>query len=217
MGFKGYRDFKIELARTIESSKYINNQIDYSIPFKSDESALQILNSIANVYKSTIDLINSELDLIELEKIVDMLVDSNHVYIFAHGDSETTAMNFINKCVKIGKFFQLSTQYGDHNYYAKYAKPNNCCFFITYDKNDYFNTAVRNIIINHSKIIVLTANKDSFLTRYSTHKIVIPHQEESFDRIATFYSQQGFQYVLSIIYSLMYNKVMKDRRISWIK
>ncbi len=210
LGFKGYRDFKIELTRSIESSKYIiYNSIDYSFPFKLYESDLQILNSIANVYKNAIDLINSELNLMELKKIADTLIKSNHVYLFACGDSQITAMNFINKCIKIGKCFHLSTQYGEQNYYAKYANSNDCCFFISYDKNDYYNSCVRHILKNRCKIIVLTANENSFLTRCSTYKIVIPHQEESIDKIATFYSQQGFQYVLSVIYSLMYKCIIK--------
>ena len=59
--------------RYMESLKYVRQDIDFSFPFQSDEPTWQIINSLARVYKESIDLINSQLDIDELEKIVDLL------------------------------------------------------------------------------------------------------------------------------------------------
>lgn len=59
------------------------------------------------MYKESIDLINGELDIDELEKIVDLLDRSNRVFVYAIGDSRISAMGFTNKLIKIGKFFIL--------------------------------------------------------------------------------------------------------------
>lgn len=212
LGFNGYKDFKIQLARSIESIKYVNNQVNYSIPFSYDESSQEIANSIASVYKNTINLINSELDISKLEEIADLLVESDRVFVFGRGDSEITALNFINKCTKIAKFFHLATQYDEEISYAKNAGKKDCCLFITYDRTDYYNECVREIIKNRTKFIVITGCKDSLLIRYCNYKIIIPHQEDTYDRIATFYSQEGFQYILSVIYSLMYKRTIQNKK-----
>lgn len=209
LGFKGFKDFKIEYTRNIEALKYLNRQIDYSFPFKEDESTLQILNSISNVYKNCIDLINSEINIQELEEIVKTLINSNHVYIFARGDTEISAHNFINKCVKIGKLFHFANQFGDQLYYAKYSNKDDCCLFITYDKNDYYYDCLREAMKKKCKIIVISAYQDNFLVKYSHYKIIIPHQESTYEKISTFYSQQSFQYILSIIYAMMYKEMIK--------
>lgn len=105
LGYKGFRDFKIDFMRYMESLKYVRQDIDFSFPFQSDEPTWQIINSLARVYKESIDLINSQLDIDELEKIVDLLDRSQRVFIYATGDSKMTAMGFTNKLIKIGKFF----------------------------------------------------------------------------------------------------------------
>ena len=70
LGFNGFRDFKIEYLRNIESLKYLNNETDFTLPFQENEPTWQIINSISNVYKDSINLINSELNIAELEDIV---------------------------------------------------------------------------------------------------------------------------------------------------
>lgn len=74
LGFNGFRDFKIEYLRNIESLKYLNNETDFTLPFQENEPTWQIINSISNVYKDSINLINSELNIAELEDIVEVLV-----------------------------------------------------------------------------------------------------------------------------------------------
>ena len=72
LGFNGFRDFKIEYLRNIESLKYLNNETDFTLPFQENEPTWQIINSISNVYKDSINLINSELNIAELEDIVEV-------------------------------------------------------------------------------------------------------------------------------------------------
>ena len=47
------------------------------------------------------------------------------------------------------------------------------------------------------------------LFKYSRYRILIPQKEKT-EKIATFYSQLSFQYVLSIIYSLLYKKYQQS-------
>ena len=71
----------MDYLREMESLKYVNNDIDFSFPFNNDEPTWQIINSLSSMYKESIDLINGELDIDELEKIVDLLDRSNRVFV----------------------------------------------------------------------------------------------------------------------------------------
>lgn len=209
LGYKGFRDFKIDFMRYMESLKYVRQDIDFSFPFQSDEPTWQIINSLAHVYKESIDLINSQLDIDELEKIVDLLDCSQRVFIYATGDSKITAMGFTNKLIKIGKFFYIATENKEEVSFSKAATPQDVALFITYSKQDVYRESLRILLYNHVPIITITSNHDDILFKYSRYHILIPHKEKN-EKIATFYSQISFQYVLSILYSLLYKKQKKS-------
>ena len=205
LGFNGFRDFKIEYLRNIESLKYLNNETDFTLPFQENEPTWQIINSISNVYKDSINLINSELNIAELEDIVEVLDTSPRTFVFGIGDSKITAMNFINKLVKIGKFFILTTENNEQESFCKGITKDDCCLFITYDKNESYKACLKILFQKRCKIIVITSNCDNPLVKYSNYQIIIPHKEKD-EKIATFYSQLAFNYILSIIYSLIYKR-----------
>ncbi len=205
LGFKGYKEFKMKYAKQLESQKYINHDTDFTIPFGDDEPTWQIINNIGTVYKESIDLINSQLDINELETIVDVLDSSERVFVYAIGDSKITAMAFMNKLVKVGKFFILTTENHEEIHYSRSTNKNDCCLFISYDSSPTYTECLRILLRNKCKIITITANESSPLVKYSHHHISIPHKEKT-EKIATFYSQLSFNYILSILYSLLYQR-----------
>lgn len=204
LGFKGFKEFKMALATSLESNKYINHDTDYSFPFKENDTTLNIINNISNLYKNTLDLINTELNINDLNEMVHLLNECQNVYIFASGDTNITAQRFVNKLVKIGKFYHLANRNGDYLSFSQFATKNDCCFFLSYDKNEIYYDAFRTALNNNAKTIVITANKKTILYKYADYHIAIPHQESD-QKIATFYSQQAFDYILNIIFSLLYN------------
>ena len=210
LGYHGFRDFKIDFMKHIESLKYVKQDIDFSFPFQNDEPTWQIINNIANVYKESIDLINSELHIDELEQIVDLLDKAQRVFIYAIGDSKITAMSFTNKLIKIGKFFYIATENREEISFSMAATPQDVALFITYSKQDVYRDSLRTLLYNHVPIITITSNADDILFQYSRYHILIPHKENN-EKIATFYSQISFQYVLSILYSLLYKRHQKRK------
>lgn len=209
IGYHGFKDFKMDYIRQMESLKYVNQDIDFSFPFHSDEPTWQIINSLSQVYKESIDLINSELNIDELEAIVDLLDSSQRVFIYATGDSKITAMGFTNKLVKIGKFFYIATENREELFFSQSATSNDVALFITYSKQNSYKECVQALLRHHCPIITMTSNHNDVLFKYSRYRILIPQKEKT-EKIATFYSQLSFQYVLSIIYSLLYKKYQQS-------
>ena len=52
-------------------------------------------------------------------------------------------------------------------------------------------------------IITFTANEKHIIAQKSRHKVIVAHREQS-HKIATFYSQFVFDYLLNILYSMIY-------------
>ena len=59
--------------------------------------------------------------------------------------------------------------------------------------------------------MLLTANKNSPIYDYCDYKICIPDQEKK-ENIATFYSQLVFEYLLNLIYSLIYRELERKKK-----
>lgn len=212
LGYDGYKDFKISLLKEVEASKYTVSTIDYSIPFQVEQSKETIINSMFSLYKESITIIHSKLDNQELDDIANCLMNASRIFIFAVGDAKITAMGFMNKLMKINCFPILATEHHDEYGVSKQMNTQDVALFISYSaKNDKFQDCINVIHKKGSKIVTLTANEDSYLNKQSDYSICIPDCEND-NKIATFYSQLGFLYVLSIIYALLYNQYQIDQK-----
>lgn len=206
LGFLGYRDFKIALITELESQKYITNNVNYSIPFQKEEATISIVNSIFSLYKDGISVIQSNLDLHALEDIASCLMKAERIFVFAIGDAQITATGFINKMVKLNYFLVLASEYREEEAILKHITPKDCALFITYSgKKTEHETCFRALHKKGVPSIILTANEKTILAKYATHRLILPDMEQD-EKIATFYSQFGFTYYLSLIYSLIYHE-----------
>lgn len=206
LGFQGFKDFKLSLIKKIESQKYIHQSVDFNSPFLEQESITEIINNISHLYKNSIDLINAQLDIPYLEKVVVTLMKSERIFIYAIGDSKITAMNFINKLMKINYYPILATENYEETYMSANTTSQDCALFLSYSGNHFsYKKCLQILKQHHCTTITITAHQNSLLYKYSDYHLLIPDKENE-QKIATFYSQLTFHYLLSIIYSLIYAK-----------
>ena len=124
------------------------------------------------------------------------MVQKKRVFIYGYGDSQITAANFINKLAKLNLFPVLATQYGEEIYISKQLQPGDFALFISYSGE---NTSLLECmkILNKKGI-------QSPLVVYSQYQIMIPDYEKQ-NKIATFYSQLAFMYILNNLHALIYH------------
>ncbi|MDO5517828.1 MAG: MurR/RpiR family transcriptional regulator [Clostridium sp.] len=205
LGFNGFRNFRIQLLKEMESEKYITNTIDFTSPFYEEESLGAIINNIASLYKESIDVITSGINSKEIERIAECMNSCKRLFVFAYGDTRITAMNFINKMIKINKYPILATENYEEDTMCSNVEKDDCVLFISYSGTKYLNTEwLETLKKKRCSIITITSNEESRFYKESDYKILIPDREHE-NKIATFYSQLAFQYILSIIYALIYN------------
>lgn len=207
LGYPGFREFKYQLLKKLESNKFVKQSVDFTKPFYLSESDFEIINNLSSLYKETIDIINANLDLKQLETIVRVIYQAKRVFIYSVGDTSLTVKNFMNKLIKINIYAILATEYHEELFTSKNVTSDDCAIFVTYrGQKDLFLKCMQEVKKSGAKIILITANRDSVLTRLSNNQIILPNKEHD-DRIATFYSQLAFNYILTVIYALLHKKV----------
>ena len=205
IGVNGYKEFKINFIQELEKRRNEDIYVDYNYPFHQDESTNDILNHISKLTKSTIDVCYKNIEVKCLNDIAKVIVDSQNIYSYAIGDSMIRARSFQNKLLKIGKHMINTSHLSDEAVYSTHASKNDCGLFITYSATS--SSLLHNAQIlkkNGTPIIVITANEEAKLTKIADYVLIIPNLESKLDKIATFYSQIAFEYVLNVIYSLIY-------------
>jgi DNA-binding MurR/RpiR family transcriptional regulator len=206
LGVQGFRNFKIEYAQELE--KYRNNKsyVDVNYPFHMLENPKEIANDIATLTISTIDVCLKEIDTRNLYQISKVIVDSEKILYYAMGDSKIRANSFENKLQKIGIYMIDTYAKSDSFPYAYYATDKDCALFVSYSSSnkEYIDYA-RILKTKGITVITITANPQSVLAKLSDYLIVFPDLEDPIDSIATFYSQIAIEYILNVLYSLIYN------------
>lgn len=82
LGYAGFREFRVALVKELEASKYTVHTIDYTRPFCATEPTETVVNRIYSLYKTTMDQVQSQLDLAVLEQIANCLMAADRIFLF---------------------------------------------------------------------------------------------------------------------------------------
>ncbi|MDH2923874.1 RpiR family transcriptional regulator [Nicoletella semolina] len=101
LGFKGYADFKLDLAIELATQQKESGELldtDVSETDSPNEIAMKLQTMLMNVITETINL----LDFDELEKVVEQLCQAKRIFLFGVGSSGLTAEEVKHKLMRIG-------------------------------------------------------------------------------------------------------------------
>lgn len=115
LGYDGYRQFKVEFIKEMESRKYRIETVDYSQPFRDSESVQDIICNMATLYRESTDLFLQKLDGKTVTQISKVILEARRIYIYAIGDSMITARAFANKLLKLDIYPILVYEFNEGN------------------------------------------------------------------------------------------------------
>lgn len=207
LGYSGYKTFKINLLKELEAQKYIIKTVDYNIPFDKNQTADQVVQSIFSLYSQSLPLIQTQLDTSTLSRVAQKIIQAKRTFIYAIGDSKLTAWVFVNKLNKINYFPIIATENREEVYISDNLNFNDFALFISYQgTNETYLACMRKLKIKKVTTCLITANPHTPLAKITDLLITVPNQEGD-KKIATFYSQFAFNYILNLIFSLIYNEL----------
>ena len=206
LGFAGFREFKEELIKQNAANKFIDKSVDFNIPIQDDRTANDVIESMTALYREGINRVCTSLKPADIQTFGEYLNRANHIFVYAIGDTQATADVFINKIMKLNCYAVSAMSRYEHVRISSNAGPDDCALVISYSGNqEAFMEAIPILKQRKCPILTVTAEKDSYASRMADHVILIPNEEKE-NKIATFYSQLAFSYILNILYGMIYLK-----------
>lgn len=202
LGFKGYTDFKLDLAIELATQEKRSNSIFDTDVSESDtpkEIAVKLQSSLNNVIAETINL----LDFQELEYVVEELQKAQRIFLFGVGSSGLTAEDAKHKLMRIG--LQTDAVTNNHFMYmqASLLREGDVVIGISYSGySDEVISALKIARKNHAKTIAITHHIRSPITNVADYVLINGNRQGHMqgDSIGTKMAQL---FVLDLIYSLL--------------
>ena len=204
----GFPELKIKLIKELEKQKFINNDVDFSFPFTPADSLDEITKSMTNLYSNGLKLLYSSLDMAKIEQIVQKLLYADRIFVFGIGDSGLTARSFINKVNKLNIYPIFASENNESSSNSRHLRKNDIALIVTYGtSNEEYKNVIHNLSTGYGKTIIITADPSSNLVEKSDYSLIIPDEEKK-HKVATFYSQFAFHYVLNLIFAILYRETI---------
>lgn len=204
LGYEGYRQFKVDFIKETESRKYLGETVDYSQPFCNRENIQDIIRNMGTLYKESTDLLLQNLDGKNVERISKVILEARRLYLYAIGDSLSTARSFANKLLKLDIYPVMAYEFGESDASTYNITEKDCAVFLSYSlKHSQYKRNFRMLKRKGVPVIVITANEEHLIAKMADYKLIIPRKESDF-KIATFYSQLAFSFLCDILYSAIY-------------
>ena len=197
LGEKNFNDFRVHFAEITQSQTF--STINFNKPFLQGSSKNEICHNVGEIYKQTIEGTNQVLDMNELEKAVDYIDKANIIDLFAVGDEHK--MTYVNKLVNLKIIPTEQTQQ------ALYTTKNSVALIISYSgQTNEIKHIVERIKINGGTIIAITSLNDSYLRIKADICLTMCSKENIINKIGTFSSKISSDYIIDLIYSLLFKK-----------
>lgn len=202
LGFKGYTDFKLDLAIELATQEKQSTQLLDTEVAETDtahEIAIKLKSSLNSVITETINLLNFN----ELEKVVAELRNANRIFLFGVGSSGITAEEAKHKLMRIG--LQTDAVTNNHFMYmqASLLKKGDVVIGISHSGISTETTkALRIARENGAVCIALTHNLRSPITEVSDYVLINGNRQGYMqgDSIGTKMAQL---FILDLIYALL--------------
>lgn len=205
-GTKGYKDFKIKLAKEIEQLTADMSHIDVNIPFYKEESGKVIARHIGELYQESIRRTYALIQESTISEATQIIDNSQMVYLFGYGDCAIQAMNFRNKLIKIKKYSIIAMEHQQQVFHSYNMTKDDCAIFISYRGQKRYLPILKFITQKNVPIICITANSDSVVAKYSNVVLEIAKNEDEKSKIASFSSQIEIEYIFNVLYACLFEK-----------
>lgn len=206
LGFKGYTDFKLELAIELATQNQDNRVLldtDVSDSDTSKDIAEKLKVSLDSVIGETINL----LDFDVLEKVVSELLKAKRIFLFGVGSSGLTAEEAKHKLMRIG--LQTDAVTNNHFMYMQAALVTEGDLVIGISHSGYSEEIVKSLRFsraNKATTVAITHNLRSPVTEEANYVLINGNRQGHMqgDSIGTKMSQL---FVLDLIYTLLVKAV----------
>lgn len=206
LGFSGWRAFsrayEEELIRRSERA----SDVDYSIPFTASTPARDILSNLCQLHAEsawqTAQLQNAH----ALEQATHIMMRSRKIALFGVSTNALLLALFQRKCMLIG-IDAVQVPQAEFGLFAQTLTSNDCALLVSYTGESEHRAPMKCIPLLRSagaSIIALTSEGDNYLRRNSDVALDILSNENLYNKIGTFSTEESILCLLDALYGCLF-------------
>ncbi len=204
LGLDGYQQFKMKLSISLPEHELLDEEDEE----KEESTASRIMESHMNAIRESYLLLSPE----KLDRLVEMIDESEKVYFFGIGDSLLTAEEARNKFLRITSKVACLTDPHMQSMAASMATERDLIVIISYSGSTKDNIHVAKIAKRAgAKIACITHYKKSPLTAYSDVTLLCGAEEAPLEG-GSMSAKMGQLYLIDLLYQEYYARNYEKSR-----
>lgn len=204
LGLDGYQQFKMKLSISLPDHELLDEEDEE----KEESTASRIMESHMNAIRESYLLLSPE----KLDRLVEMIDESEKVYFFGIGDSLLTAEEARNKFLRITSKVVCLTDPHMQSMAASMATERDLIVIISYSGSTKDNIHVAKIAKRAgAKIACITHYKKSPLTAYSDVTLLCGAEEAPLEG-GSMSAKMGQLYLIDLLYQEYYARNYEKSR-----
>ncbi|MFV0395794.1 MAG: MurR/RpiR family transcriptional regulator [Coprobacillaceae bacterium] len=211
IGYEGYNEFKEEYLKELKYLSSHFQNINPNFPFQNNDKNVVVANKISTLYQETLLDTLSLVDHDSLQQAINILRDSEDIYIIASGAQVGLCDVFKDKMMKIGKTVVIYHSEQDLYYEACYTNPKNCFIIISYSgETPKPLKSAPKLIERKIPTIVITSFGNNTLSNMFDCCLYVSTREKLISKIGNYSLNLSVLYVLDVLYSNYFNLAYDD-------
>lgn len=206
LGFKGWREFSAAYVREIDRQRAGASNADPNVPFRAGALPGDIAQSIAQVRaESTLETMR-RLDVRDLERAADFVLDARRIVLMGYGFNASALDSFSRKLLQIGIFSHMPAQ-DNYAHVARSAAPGDCFVIVSYSGSSVASNLLRylpDIRAAGAKVVGVTSEGENYLRSNADLALSIFSAERLYAKIGTFSTEASVSYLLDAVYGCVF-------------
>lgn len=211
IGFKGFNDLKVSIAKENADLLENNSYINVNYPFQAKDNPRQIAFKLLELYEKAIKDTFEYVDLDQI-KAVSQLIDSADVIdVYTHAHNSNIAENFQDKMLTIGKSVNCPSSFYNQRLTVLASDQKHVAIILSYSgKATFILPIVKKLYEKGVKVIQIGKAGSNYYSQYVTYHLSISDSENNRDRMSQFSSHIAMQYIMDVLYGCIYNEKRKQ-------
>lgn len=211
MGFNGFNDLKVSIAKENADLLENNSYINVNYPFQAKDNPRQIAFKLLELYEKAIKDTFEYVDLDQI-KAVSQLIDSADVIdVYTHAHNSNIAENFQDKMLTIGKSVNCPSSFYNQRLTVLASDQKHVAIILSYSgKATFILPIVKKLYEKGVKVIQIGKAGSNYYSQYVTYHLSISDSENNRDRMSQFSSHIAMQYIMDVLYGCIYNEKRKQ-------
>lgn len=205
LNYKGYNDFKIDLSANLQYVLSHQENINANFPFEKNTNISHIGNTLAKLYKESIDETFHILDQEQLRQSIILLDKAEVIDIYGVSGPLRMASDFQYKMFRIGKEVRIAPMINEQLFQAAMSNQQHCAILVSYSgETEEVINAAKILKLQKTPIIGITSVGDNQLSQYCQYILNVDSREQIYNKISTLGSTISIHFIFDILYTTIF-------------